>query len=53
MTKDLDAANKDFEKLLAEVGGSGDAGGREQGSGLSEERKTVLRKKYPSLSHRR
>lgn len=54
-TKDIDSANKEFEKLLAEVGDGGQAGGGRQGSGLSDERKAALRKKYPHLDprHRR
>lgn len=54
-TKDLDSANKEFEKLLAEVGDSGQAGGESKSSGLSDERKAELRKKYPHLEprHRR
>jgi hypothetical protein len=52
-TKDIDSANKEFEQLLAEVGDGGQAGGERQGSGLSDERKAALKKKYPALTHRR
>lgn len=54
-TKDLDSANKEFEKLLAEVGDGGGAGGEKQASGISDERKAELRKRYPHLDprHRR
>ncbi len=54
-TKDLDSANKEFEKLLAEVGDGGGAGGEKQASGISDERKAELRKRYQHLDprHRR